>query len=286
MKSRTKTSEAVSPFKDKTIKVVNSAKSSWTTNFVFECCGVRIKIRINKKVSLDKLQTVLPPFSREIKNGEVDRVFSLKLSDSESVLSDDEDEKLRAPGNDWITEALRAELKSCVSRNSPENAFIHAGVVAWQNKLILIPGEGFAGKTTLTAELVKAGAVYYSDDMAVADRNGLIYPYPKPLSIRQRESVDGAQINYDVAHFRGVQAIDPLPVSLVIVTEYHRRARWQPQILSPGQGVLELLKHTTNSLKFPRLVMPILRKIAVQAKIIKTKRGEADKTARAILLNC
>ena len=46
---------------------------------------------------------------------------------------------------------------------------------------IMLPGYSFAGKTTLVAEFVRAGALYYSDEYAVLDRDRFAHPYPRPL---------------------------------------------------------------------------------------------------------
>ena len=62
--------------------------------------------------------------------------------------------------------------------------FIHAGVVAQDGVAIALPGVSFAGKTTLVSALVRAGAVYYSDEFAVIDKRGVVNPYPKALSVR------------------------------------------------------------------------------------------------------
>jgi hypothetical protein len=42
---------------------------------------------------------------------------------------------------------------------------------------MVLPGKSFAGKTTLVAALVRAGAEYWSDEYAVLDANGDVHPY-------------------------------------------------------------------------------------------------------------
>ncbi|MEP6925725.1 MAG: hypothetical protein ABI954_14760 [Pyrinomonadaceae bacterium] len=271
---------------NKSAEIQQRNNTIWTTTLAFECFGVKIGILATAGLLLDELRALLPPSSNELKEGPVDKFFKLIISETESILYENDFEKLRFPGNKWVSEALRGQLKSCVSQFTAERVFIHAGVVAHQDRLILIPGEGFSGKTTLTAELVKAGAIYYSDDFAILDQNALVYPYPKPLSLRQKGANTGEQTDYDVGHFGGVQGINPLPVSLVVITEYQARARWRPQTLTPGEGVLEILRHTNNSLRQPQFAVEVLQKVVIQAKIIKSKRGEAEKAARAILQEC
>src|SRR5262249_36246454 len=79
---------------------------------------------------------------------------------------------------------FEADVQLHVAEMAPERVFVHAGVVAYQGRGILLPGRSFAGKSTLVRELVQAGAQYYSDEYAVLDADGAVHPYPRPLSIR------------------------------------------------------------------------------------------------------
>ena len=65
----------------------------------------------------------------------------------------------------------------------------------------MLPAPSFGGKTTLVAALVRAGAIYYSDEFAVLDEQGFVHPYAKPLSIR---GADNWQVNHSVASLGGV----------------------------------------------------------------------------------
>ena len=63
--------------------------------------------------------------------------------------------------------------------------FLHAGVIGWRDRAFVFPGPSFAGKSTLIAELVRAGATYYSDEYAVVDEDGRVHPYARALQMRQ-----------------------------------------------------------------------------------------------------
>jgi hypothetical protein len=52
---------------------------------------------------------------------------------------------------------------------------------------IVLPGRSFAGKTTLTAALLRRGAEYYSDEYAVLDHGGRVHPFARPLRVRPPE---------------------------------------------------------------------------------------------------
>ena len=93
----------------------------------------------------------------------------------------------------WVTwetlpGSLDQSLHLAVAEFSPQAVFLHAGVAVWNGAAILIPGRSHAGKSTLTKSLIEAGAVYYSDEFAPVLPNGLVIPYPKPLSLRSSSS--------------------------------------------------------------------------------------------------
>lgn len=71
-------------------------------------------------------------------------------------------------------------------RGSPR---IHAGAVELAGKVVLLPGEGGTGKTTLTLALSGEGWTYLSDDLIALDlATNEIVPLPKPLSIKDPHS--------------------------------------------------------------------------------------------------
>ena len=68
-----------------------------------------------------------------------------------------------------------------------------------------LPGHSFSGKSTLVAALVRAGAVYYSDEFAVLDPDGFVHPYAKALSL---------DVARQVEELGGVAGDEPLPARL------------------------------------------------------------------------
>ncbi len=159
--------------------------------------------------------------------------------------------------------------------------FVHAGVVGWQGKTILIPGRSMTGKTTLVKALVEAGAAYYSDEFAVLDKEGRVHPYPRPLSIRGHNGQPGREIA--VEELGGQIGIEPLPVGLIVVTEYQPDAAWQPRKLTPGQALLALMDNTVAARRNPAHSMPILKQAVTGAITLKSKRSEAGEVAPRLL---
>ena len=107
------------------------------------------------------------------------------------------------------------------------------------------------------------------------DEKGFVHPFPKTLSIRG--IIDKyTQLETTAESFGGKIGTEPIEVGLVLLTEYERDGQWQPEILSPGNGVLELLAHTIPVRYKPQFSMQVLNKLTNRAIIAKSKRGEAE----------
>ncbi|MEP6901986.1 MAG: hypothetical protein ABJA66_09560 [Actinomycetota bacterium] len=177
---------------------------------------------------------------------------------------------------------MGSQIRITIAEYAVERVFVHAGVVGWKGKAIIIPARSYQGKTTLVAELTKLGAEYYSDEYAVLDDRGFVHPFPKTLSIRG--FIDKyQQVEFPVESFGGIKGDEPLPVGMVLLTEFKAGAKWQPQILSEGFGVLEMLSHTIPIRYNPKFSLKVLNKTVNRAIIVKTERGEAKDFAIKLL---
>ena len=185
-------------------------------------------------------------------------------------------------GLEPLLDQLACDLMVHVANHAPDYVFMHAGVVAWQGRAVLLPGTSFAGKTTLVAELVGAGAIYYSDEYAVLDDRGRVHPYARDLQIRTEGSSE--QRSVPVSQLNGRTGIDPLPVSLVVFTEYVEGSEWRTEPVSPGMAALEMLRHTIPVQRIPARVMAALARVMETATALRSPRGEARDAASCILL--
>lgn len=81
---------------------------------------------------------------------------------------------------------LEGNAKVFLAGRLRRRVMIHAGVVTWRGAAIVLPGASGAGKTSLVIELVRLGARYYSDEFAIVDAGGRVFPYARPLCVRRR----------------------------------------------------------------------------------------------------
>jgi hypothetical protein len=161
-----------------------------------------------------------------------------------------------------------------------ENVFIHAGVVGWGGQAIVIPGRSFSGKTTLVANLVRAGATYYSDEFAVVSPHGRVCPYPQHLQIRDSTL---RQTRCPVESLGGVAGETPLPIGLVIFSRYQKGASWLPRELSPGTGCLRMLDNTISARSAPAIALKTLNRVASRAVVVSGMRGDTPQIIQWII---
>jgi hypothetical protein len=176
---------------------------------------------------------------------------------------------------------LESHLDLLIATEARQQVFLHAGVVGWRGNAIIIPGRSLSGKTTLVAEMLRAGATYYSDDYAVLGTSGRVTPFPRPLSVRQQSTK--APTKVDPQEFGASIGVKALPVGHVVVTEYQPGARWRPRRLSPGQAALALLDNTVSARVRPAAALPVLRQVVAQASALKGRRGEAREVVERLL---
>ncbi|HKP86124.1 MAG TPA: hypothetical protein VJZ26_08510 [Blastocatellia bacterium] len=254
----------------------------WAEGLSFISYGVRIGIRANKPGVIDKFLPSLPPGWKPSSSPVVDLLYSV-IAGGEgprpnirlyNVIYANALRIARVPELDTAIDAFESDLQLYVAEMSPRRVFVHAGVVGWRGQAIIIPGRSFSGKSTLTAELVKAGAIYYSDEYAVLDEQGRVHHYARPLAIRENGDLKKPK-KYEVETLGGRRGAKPLPVRLVVVSRYKPGATWHPRQLSAGEGALALLANTVSARREPETALVALNHAVSRATILKGNRGEA-----------
>jgi len=262
----------------------------WAAGLAFTAYGVSVGVRVSDRSVLERVRALLPPGWRPAGKRTVRRLYSLIVGGPTSrpgvrrfnILYADGARLLRTHDLEETLAQLELDLELHVAERAPRRTFVHAGVVGWNGRAIVIPGRSFSGKSSLVQALVKAGASYYSDEFAVLDERGRVHPYPIPLAIRPGRD-GGPPMKYRAEELGGVAGVRPLPVGLVLFTRYVGGTRFRPRPLSAGRAVLELLAHTLPARRRPGRVLDALTQAVAQASVLRGTRGEAEETARQIL---
>ncbi len=257
----------------------------WRCGTCFEAQGLRLGVRSNDPQLLGRLPPALPPESQALRSPEVDRVYSVWVGRGghRCRVYADAGRVARASDPARALAALESEMRQFLAVSVRDRVFVHAGVVGWRGRAILLPGSSRSGKTTLVAALVRGGASYLSDEFAPLDEQGLVHPFAKPLTIRGSGGCDLHARRRPVEELGGRRADGPLPVGLVAFSEYHSDGAWAPAVVTPGHALLRILAHTVPARLRPEASLDVLGRVVARALLLDGPRGEADETARRLL---
>lgn len=173
-------------------------------------------------------------------------------------------------------------LRVTVGEHSPGFVFIHAGVVAWNGRALLLPANSFDGKSTLVTELVRLGAVYYSDEFAIVDKDGLVHPFARPIN---RRTDDGKFVPYEIPldEIGAKVGSQPLPCGMLLLTKFQKGRRFSPRSLSKGEAILELVNFALSVRINPEFTFRVLNNLLEDAILLGGHRPEAKQIAKRIL---
>lgn len=254
--------------------------------FRFESYGVKIEINGNLQEIVDGAAAVakrsLLNDVRILNEGvKFDQYFELNRTKSGIYILNQNHERISSGrSRKKFFNYFDSIVRVTVGEHAVDRIFLHAGVVGWKGKAIVIPGDSFRGKTTLVAELVRNGASYYSDEYAIFDKDGFVYPFARPLSMR---TTVGKFKTYEltVEDLGGTYGKHPIPVGFVLLTGYESGKKWRPRILSAGKGVLEMIPFTLPIRSRPELSVKVLNTVANTATIASGTRGTAEEFVKA-----
>jgi hypothetical protein len=264
----------------------------WAGGIAVVSCGVRLGVRVDDAGILDQLPLYLPPMHQRPASAVVDHLFSLCTGRSGRAGGERpaprvyDGHRIVAPRTaldpSMQLDLLRSCLEFHIANSARTRLFVHAGVVEWGGRAILIPGRSRSGKTTLVAALVRAGATYYSDEFAVIDGLGRVRPWARPLRIRRPGLPPQS---HPVETLGGRTGQRPLRIGTIVVTAYRVGARWQPRVLSPGQMLLALIENTLVTRARPDQTLKVLARAVRGAQALKGRRDEAEALAAMLLSN-
>src|SRR3954468_2860418 len=198
----------------------------WADGMSFNAFGVRFGVRVNDSCVLEKLIDRMPPGTQPSAAKRVDHLYSVtgfpaatngkirKFNLGYWNLS----RFARSRSFAELLDSFESHLQLTVAEHAPRRIFVHAGVVGWKGRAIVIPGLSYSGKTTLVDQLIRRGASYYSDEYAVIDQQGRVHPYPRVLGIRSSEN--GGAVKISAKQIGAEVGAKPLRIGLVVATRF------------------------------------------------------------------
>jgi len=251
--------------------------------------GRNIGFRADNPGIIRQLHDLMPPGWEPSKDPVVRRLYSLRMGDQSGgkkryhVLYMNARRHEKSTDFRWILERLGSDLQLYVAERAVRRIFVHAGVVAYGDKAILLPGRTMTGKTTLVEELLRLGATYYSDEYAVLSETGRVYPFARQLSVRAKRKRHPIAERHEASEYGAEVGVKPLPVGLVVLTQFKPGVTFRPRPLPEGKAVLALLENTVPARRRPRKSFQTLKRVVAEAPVVKGSRGDVREAAEAIL---
>jgi hypothetical protein len=250
--------------------------------YAVTCHGVELAVHVNRASVISHVKNIvkaalpLPFEAIDPATAKHHIYFQYRRDGQDGLFGGPSGENLVGIPRKNSIELLESWIRLRIAEFTPEHVFVHAGVVGWKGRAIIIPGASYSGKTSLTVELIRRGATYYSDEYAVIDKQGLVAPFPKTLSIRGEVNAY-TQVEYPFETFGATLGTEKIPIAIVLISKYVPRARWNPKDLALGEGIIEILKNTVSARTNPSLVLSTLSNVGAEARFVRSDRGEARK---------
>lgn len=251
----------------------------------FFAYGVKLELRVPDAL-LSQLAWPIVPGAEFTDERQADVVLTVQECDSAAG-----ETRYEIAENGAVLSAVRSlEAATCaveswaqltVATLAKELVFVHAGVVGWKDRAVVVPGRSLSGKSTLVLSLVERGARYYSDEYAIFDSEGRVHPYwrlPK-LRVASDQKVATSLLGGTLS---GAPP-KPIPLGWVLISRYEADSRWHPRRLSCGKTLLGLLDNSVPLRCRPEQSVKVLARAVKNAQGFEGMRGEAADFAKQVL---
>lgn len=249
--------------------------------------GLTIRLALPGLEFFARLNRLLPPVLGSNTSSLIDSgigtggdvSFVVESEGSSYVLYKDQEKIVSCTDWNIVADRLERALQNELGCHCPHAVFVHSGVVALDGRALLLPARSYSGKSSMTYALTKLGAAYLSDEFAVIDHDGWVHPYRRAMTIRRENGAPDRRISPSNL---------PLPpgpcrISLVIDCQYEKGARWAPQPLSQGEGVLSLFSNTVSAQLSPQRDIAWLTTAMKGARTYRALRGDVRYVAPKLL---
>ena len=248
--------------------------------------GAVVEIISPDREIFEQCAATLPGYWLRTRDGQADVCFGIEAPHHEPererhFLFRENGDLLGGPITETqVRQRLARRMDYYLGAYARDCAFLHAGIVCHEGRAILLPGISHAGKSTLTAALVRAGAQYVSDDIAVIDRAGRAYFLSRAINLR--EDVADA-LDLPSAHMENLHE-GTVPVNAIMLLNYRKnKAVLDMRPLSKGETILRLIANSMNGRHEPETVIRCCTAAVSQAICCEGVRGEAETVAPLIL---
>jgi Glycosyl transferase family 2 len=157
----------------------------------------------------------------------------------------------------WLSEIVIRQLAEHVDTG----VSLHSGVVGWNGRSVLIPGNSGAGKSSLTAWFVHKGFDYVTDELAVLNNGAAIVGFPRSFMLKSGADSIVSQfprfadiVKLQVGSALMIRPEDSagalsgdLPCGLIIFPAFKPDVSFTIESISPAKACIRLAACTGNT---------------------------------------
>jgi len=177
-----------------------------------------------------------------------------------------------APGG-W--ERFESDLALFTAERLAGLVAVHAGVIAWNGQVILVPGASGAGKSQLCVAAHARGALVLSDEYALIEPStGQVRGWQRPVRVRQAGGVRRLDLASPSA---------PLPVGLVALVQYRHGSGNDWFAVPAAEAVVGLMANTVCARSRPDESLDAALAVANNSAAVSGTRGDAVEALSALI---
>jgi len=231
----------------------------------------------------DEVYQLLPPTDPSTRKPDLEYRFERCVHGEEllgfEALRSDGSLIKRSRSAQAVAQTVASELHFEIASHSTGFVFVHAGVVSWNDRAVVLPGRSMSGKSTLVQALVREGATYLSDEYAVVDASGLVHPYARALGLRNEQGVTVATPPTDLTARIGTS---PVRIAVIAFLTYEPDGSWSVEDISESTAALGLIDNTVRARELPESTMKAAA-VTGAALCLKGHRGDAEDAAARLI---
>ena len=248
----------------------------------FKILNLPVRVESNSEKFLHDVGRIFHYFKVTGTNVDTNNGTSFHVSiDRTSTISRGKDTLYRSSDYRYVLEYLEYKIYTLLIDRLNDYYLIHAGVMAHNNKAVVIPACSGGGKTTLIAGLLKKGFRYLTDEIAIIHPHTLeVYPFPKPLNmkigslslfdsfqpemevINKNDVAIADKIHHVFVRSRSIHALDdPLPVSNIIFVRYEPNEKSTLTPISRANAIFKIATCSFNHFRFKQRGVDILDRL-------------------------
>lgn len=210
--------------------------------------------------------------------------FRFATNDDEPEFLEDADELLFHLDKD-LTIALQLQR--------PDLFFLHAAVVALDDRAVVFSAPSGTGKSTLALALLEDGFDYLSDELAPIDVQRLsVHPFPHALCLKSpppapyclptRTLQTGKRYHLPADSLRGDARTQSLPIAAFIFLRPGSRTTTAYRPITRGTAIAHLMSNALNSLAHPAAGLDVAAMLSQAAPCFELDSADLGAACQAV----